>query len=352
MITNTVHRNNLIKEHFHIIDELLEEEYKDKPNKDELRSIGVIALLESIDRLPKNKDFGKSASRYISNKINCYLNEENKYQEFLSLNDQINEIDRNEMVTNYEYQDTLRIVLEEIGKMNNNEQQILMNYLEIGDDDTKTVTALSESLGMSTYFHDKHLKNALRKLQKALLEREITGIFSNGKKEQNLNDKAILWYKKYCAVQAYKQYYGDMNIPIEFKSINGVDYDEDGFNLYSWLLFQRKKKLMYDNQVELLNELEKEKKFRSVRRKLYFKKHYGFLDEESEKIIDRLPLQALIAKTNYLIDNDMTIVKEGKLHEIYAMNSKDMQKKYNVDLKELIHKYCYDKKALVKTIYK
>lgn len=70
------------------------------------------------------------------------------------------------------------------------------------------------------------------------------------------------WYKKYNLAKAYYEYYGDLNIPIKFKTKNGYEYDEEGIPLGSWLNTQRQiykgsivSKISYE-QIKMLEEID------------------------------------------------------------------------------------------------
>ena len=51
-----------------------------------------------------------------------------------------------------------------------------------------------------------------------------------------MNDRLTMtWMDKYNLAKKYYEHYGNLNIPVKFKTINGVDYDENGFALRSWI---------------------------------------------------------------------------------------------------------------------
>ncbi len=71
-----------------------------------------------------------------------------------------------------------------------------------------------------------------------------------GKKEK--------WMKKYNLARAYYEHYGDLEIPYEFKTKNGVNYDEEGVQLGRWIFYQRKaikKKMLTSEQIKLFDEM-------------------------------------------------------------------------------------------------
>ena len=50
------------------------------------------------------------------------------------------------------------------------------------------------------------------------------------------------WNEMYALAKAYFEHYGDLNIPLNFKTINGYVYDEAGLNLGTWANTQRRAK--------------------------------------------------------------------------------------------------------------
>ncbi len=90
-------------------------------------------------------------------------------------------------------------------------------------------------------------------------------------KEERLNQIAMIWnihdYKWYNNYELARNYYlknNNLNIPTNFKTKDGINYDKNGINLYSWINRQKtvyKNKNQKDireltqNQIDLLNEL-------------------------------------------------------------------------------------------------
>ena len=51
-----------------------------------------------------------------------------------------------------------------------------------------------------------------------------------------------LWDTKYELAKKYFNHYGNLNVPVKFKTSNGIDYDENGINLGMWLFSKRSRK--------------------------------------------------------------------------------------------------------------
>ena len=56
----------------------------------------------------------------------------------------------------------------------------------------------------------------------------------------SFNPREERWNKMYELVKKYYEHYGDLIISANFKTINGYEYDENGYNLRSWINTQKK----------------------------------------------------------------------------------------------------------------
>ena len=55
-----------------------------------------------------------------------------------------------------------------------------------------------------------------------------------------MNDRLTMtWMDKYNLAKKYYEHYGNLNIPVKFKTINGIDYDENGIALGMWIQTQK-----------------------------------------------------------------------------------------------------------------
>ena len=93
------------------------------------------------------------------------------------------------------------------------------------------------------------------------------------------------WMDKYELAKKYYEYYGNLDIPQKFKTINGIDYDENGIALGRWINSQRQTKdRLTNSQIELLENIEmiwnvldeKWNRYYELARKYY--EYYGNLD--------------------------------------------------------------------------
>ncbi len=77
-----------------------------------------------------------------------------------------------------------------------------------------------------------------------------------------MNDRLTMtWMDKYNLVKKYYEHYGNLNIPLKFKTINGIDYDENGIALGWWVYNQKQayngkgKSKITEEQIRLLEEI-------------------------------------------------------------------------------------------------
>jgi len=63
---------------------------------------------------------------------------------------------------------------------------------------------------------------------------ESIGMVWGEKIESENSPLAKKWNEMYQLAIKYKEHYQDSNIPIEFKTLNGIDFDENGLNLGYW----------------------------------------------------------------------------------------------------------------------
>lgn len=69
------------------------------------------------------------------------------------------------------------------------------------------------------------------------------------------------WNKRYNLAKKYYNYYGNLEIPKSFKTLNGYVYDESGYRLGTWLIAQKEayndneKNIFTPKQIELLNQI-------------------------------------------------------------------------------------------------
>ena len=149
----------------------------------------------------------------------------------------------------------------------------------------------------------------------------------------------IDWNEMYLLAETYFKKYGNLEILYKFKTLNGIDYDENGYKLGKWLTNQRqayKKGKLSPERKELLDQIGMVWEIRIRKGKKQKLCNEYLIPYEDVKNIS---YNELYAKTMYLLDNNIDIIIDDKLNPVYNMSNTNMQVNYGVSLEELIEKY-------------
>ncbi len=79
--------------------------------------------------------------------------------------------------------------------------------------------------------------------------------------EIEANEEYKKWMKNYKLANSYYVHHGNLEIPKNFKTTNGYEYDEEGVELGIWISIQRQsykgqgKNKLTEEQMEILNRL-------------------------------------------------------------------------------------------------
>ena len=152
-------------------------------------------------------------------------------------------------------------------------------------------------------------------------------------------DNDEVWNQMYMLAELYFKEYGNLEIPYKFKTLNGTDEDENGYNLGVWLVRQRqmhKKGKLSKERKELLDQIGMiwEIRKRKDKKQELCNEYLIPYDE-----VENISYNELYAKTMYLLDNNINIIIDDKLNPIYNMSNTNMKVTYGVSLEELIEKY-------------
>ena len=176
-----------------------------------------------------------------------------------------------------------------------------------------------------------------------LSEDKIKKLEKIGMMFENVNDDT--WNKMYELAKKYYEHYDNLKIPRSFKTVNGYEVDEKGYNLGAWINTQRfsyKKGTLFEDRIEKLEEIDM---MWNIRKDTDTKKvlcdKYGI----DSSLVENISYMELIAKINYLLDNNMNIIIDGKLNSIFFMSNENMMMNYGISLKDMVNIYTKNKKA-------
>ena len=149
----------------------------------------------------------------------------------------------------------------------------------------------------------------------------------------------IEWEEYYKLAKVYFNKNNNLEIPRSFKTLDGITYDEIGYNLGVWLVKQRqsyKNGKLNKERIELLDKIGMVWSIRKrTDKKHKLCKEYQIPYEK----VENMSYQELYAKTMFLIDNNISIINNGILNPIYNMSNMNMEIRYKVTLEEIINKY-------------
>ena len=165
------------------------------------------------------------------------------------------------------------------------------------------------------------------------------------------NSDQIIWDEMSELAKKYYEKHHHLNMPINFTTKNGVDYDKDGKKLGFWIFYNQKNynllslyKILFLQDMGLFKNIRKDSEIKEE-----FCLELGIDLDTNRQIIERLPMDELIAKINYLIENEMAISISGNLNEIFTISGADLEKVYGFTLEELVNKYYHQAFKLTRT---
>ena len=176
-----------------------------------------------------------------------------------------------------------------------------------------------------------------------LSEDRIKKLEKIGMMFENVNDDK--WNKMYELAKKYYEHYDNLKIPKMFKTINGYEIDEEGYNLGAWINTQRfsyKKGTLFEDRIEKLEEIGM---MWNIRKDTDTKKVLCDKHGIDSSLVENISYMELFAKINYLLDNNMDIIIDGKLNPIFFMSNENMMMNYGVSLKDMVNIYTKNKKA-------
>lgn len=160
---------------------------------------------------------------------------------------------------------------------------------------------------------------------------------------KNLNDSK--WQKVYELAKAYFLHYNNLYIDINFKTINGYEFDENGVSLGPWIANQRNLIEHGSERERLLTNIGMIWSVRSnLKEVMEICNRYNIDYDKNNLVLKNISVEVLQSKIKFLLANNMCLVNsDGKLDKIFSISSVDMKERFGVTLEELINEYCKDK---------
>lgn len=144
--------------------------------------------------------------------------------------------------------------------------------------------------------------------------------------------KKIRWEKMYEYAKKYYNHHGNLEVPHEFKTNNGYEYDKDGeLDLGYWITKQmvlvnpnsEKGKKLIQIGMRFTNIQKHRKEMQSLC------KHFGIDYIKNKEILSYISIHDFQKKINYLSSLEIPLIdREGRLHESFFMAPFDFENRY------------------------
>ena len=150
------------------------------------------------------------------------------------------------------------------------------------------------------------------------------------------------WPKSYELVKKYFDYYHNIDVPKNFKTQDGITYDETGVNIYSWLVSQRAfalKNSLTEEQLLLLTKIGMKWDIKKNREEINNICIEYNIDKKKNKIIlKHISIQELKGLINFLSCNNLPLQDEnGILNPIFKMSNEQRKEVYGINIEDLIN---------------
>ena len=160
------------------------------------------------------------------------------------------------------------------------------------------------------------------------------------------DNKKLSWEKMYDYAKKYYEHHGDLEVQQKFKTNNGYEYDETGkINLGQWIATQRKTTIQDSKRGRLLTKIGMVWNIKNNQNQVQEICNVNNINININKdILSHISIQELVSKIEYLKANNVNLTdNSGKLHQIFNINSVDLEKKYGISFEDLITTYYLDK---------
>ena len=166
-----------------------------------------------------------------------------------------------------------------------------------------------------------------------------------GMRFENINS-TLSWEEMYECAKVYYEHYGNLEVPQKFKTNNGYEYNKDGtINLGTWISYQRKTTTKDSKRGRLLTKIGMVWNIKSNQNQVQeICNTNGINININKDILSHISTQELVSKIEYLKANNIKLTdSSGKLHQIFNINSVDLEKEYNISFEDLITNYYLEK---------
>ena len=146
---------------------------------------------------------------------------------------------------------------------------------------------------------------------------------------KNTGEKSLYWNEMYECAQKYYEHYGNLEIPVRFKTNNGIDYDENGLiHLGEWIKRQRENVDPTSQYGELLTKIGL--RFENIRNRISWEEMYEYAKKYYEYHGN------LEVKSNFKTSNGYEYDEAGTINLGYWISNQRRNPNLNNNRKELL----------------
>ena len=168
-------------------------------------------------------------------------------------------------------------------------------------------------------------------------------------------NKYLSWEDYYDLAKTYYEYYGNLDIRQRFKTNNGYEDSRDGkINLGAWLTNQRRMVTQDSEKGRFLTKIGMVWNIKNNQNQIQEICNVNNININVNKdILSHISIQELVSKIEYLKANSVNLIdNSGKLHQIFNINSVDLEKEYGISFEDLISTYYLSKSKDKKLVRK
>lgn len=167
------------------------------------------------------------------------------------------------------------------------------------------------------------------------------------------NDDVVVksFDESYQMAKVFYDNYGHLNIPTDFKTNDGINSAEDGYNLGSWIYVQRNKFKKDELTIEKINLLNKIGMIWNVNQnyadiKNLFKE-LGLNPRRYSSQVKNCSYLIFYAKVRFLLSLGMDVVSGDVVNDIFNMNDTMLYSIYGVTSDDIVNNYVEEEKRFL-----
>ena len=160
-----------------------------------------------------------------------------------------------------------------------------------------------------------------------------------------------LWEYYYELARNYYGKYGDLEVPKDFKTNDGISYSIDSkINLGKWIVSQRQSCLPESEHGKLLSQIGMRfntlNDYRAIK-KIFVKRNIDV--EKNKQVLLKTNIYEFYLKILLTKKLGLPLLdKNGTLNTLFYMNSSEFEKKFGITTQELIDKFKLKEKTHIK----